>query len=147
MFKAITTRLQAKLILAFILVLLIPTAIIAVYSLNSTYNHDIASEREAELSNNLNKTDQIEAILTRVKSDVLFLSRANVTKNYADSLSAIDPVVSEKALAEMESVCVALSESVRAYDKVRFIDTRGIEIVTVALQQGVAILVPPGQLA
>src|SRR5262249_2555552 len=107
------------------------------------YNHDIASEREAELSNNLNKTAQIEALLTRVKSDALFLSGATVTQNYANAVTAIDPVVTEKALAEMESVFVALSDSVKIYDQVRFIDVKGREIVNVELNDGKAVILPP----
>src|SRR5258706_6842923 len=143
MIRAITTKLQVKLILAFVLVLLIPTGIIAAYTITSNYNQVVSSAREAELTNNVNKTAEIEAVLNRAKSDVSFLVTTTSAKNYANALSAIDPLVTEKALSDMQAVFLAFSDSVRIYEQVRFIDAKGQEIVNAELHDGKPILLPP----
>ncbi len=88
MFEAIRSRLQLKLIFAFVLVLLIPTAIIAFYSISTTTGILAEKTRDDQLRSARRTAVSIENFLGRARSDVLMLSQAAPVNEYLTASDA-----------------------------------------------------------
>src|SRR4051812_44822082 len=109
-------RLQTRLIIVFALVLLIPTAIITIYGSTTITNQLIENARANALQNNRQVAVSVESILSRARSDVLFLSRASAAKNYIDLLAAGDRQASRTALSTMQTIFLAYTQNIPLYD-------------------------------
>src|SRR3954470_19672821 len=99
MLRFITGRLQTKLILAFVLVLLVPTGIIAGYNANGTYQQLTTTAQQDELKNNQLEGNQIVTFLARTKSDLEFLRQDDSLQKFADSVAANDQPAATENLA------------------------------------------------
>jgi signal transduction histidine kinase/CheY-like chemotaxis protein len=88
----IRSRLQRNLIFAFMLVLLIPTGIIAAYSINTASGTLIEKISTEELQSISSEAVIVRTRLLTITNDVLFLSEASSTRSYLPILGgAPDP--------------------------------------------------------
>ncbi len=86
------SRLQRNLIFAFVLVLLIPTAIIALYSANTTSNILIGKISTEEQQSVSSEAIIVKNRLQDVVNDILYLSEASPVRSYIAILGgASDP--------------------------------------------------------
>src|SRR5450432_664572 len=98
MVEFIRSRLQLRLILAFVLVLLIPTAIIAFYSISTTTGILAEKTRDDQLKSARRTAVSIENFLGRARSDVLLLAQAAPVSNY---LAANDTTTRQQFVASL----------------------------------------------
>ncbi|MEP7285362.1 MAG: GAF domain-containing protein [Chloroflexota bacterium] len=141
MLKSITSRLQTKLIVAFVLVLLIPIAIIGIYELNATSasltNTAISNEQES----NQNDAQRIQDALVRYTNNVQFLANSPELEKYASALSGNDASLIKASLSDMQKSFLTYAEIFGVYDQILFLNKAGQEVVRVNFKDGKAILV------
>src|SRR5689334_15331768 len=97
------SRLQTRLILSFLLIVLIPTAIITTFAWSSTSKQLIEVQRTNALENSRRISTSITNFLDRLKSDVLFLSRGGGAANYLDLLTVGDSVAIQNRVSTMQT--------------------------------------------
>ncbi len=139
-------QLQTRLIVAFVLVLLIPTAIITAYSTVSSASSLIDSARNASLQDSRRVAATLQEGLSRTRSDVIFLSRAAGGRNYADAIVANDTQNIKTALAQLQTVFLAYAQNAQIYAQISFLDATGQEIVRVNLTNDRALIVAKNNL-
>src|SRR5258706_16114919 len=88
MLSFITHRLQSKLILAFVVVLLIPTIIIGVYAITTETSTLINVYKTDELGLVKSQADAVGLTVFRAKSALLFLAQSPVTEHYIEGLAS-----------------------------------------------------------
>ncbi len=133
-------KLQNRLILTFVLLLLIPTAIITYYGSTTITNQLIETARTNALQNNRRTAASIEEFLNRAKSDVLFLSRISSARTYIDTLAAGDTQAARTALSGIQTTFLTYGQNVLLYNEISFMDRTGQEIVHIKLADGRAVL-------
>src|SRR5260221_14117490 len=130
MFEAIRSRLQLKLIFAFVLVLLIPTAIIAFYSISTTTGILAEKTRDDQLRSARRTAVSIENFLGRARSDVLMLSQAAPVNEY---LTANDTTTRQQFLANLQTFFLSYARNVPINSPIVFFDRKGHEVPGPAL--------------
>src|SRR5512141_1644773 len=85
--KSIRMGLRGKLLLAFILVLLIPTFVIVTYSLVTTRNILLDKARPDKLKAIEGQVSTIQSRLLRAKDDVLYLSQGLAMRTYITAVA------------------------------------------------------------
>src|SRR5258705_8218681 len=132
MFNFIRKRLQTKLILAFVLVLLIPTTIIGVYAVISETNKLIDVYRTDELGLVQGQAKAVGITVNRAKNALLYLAQSPDTQRYADSLTSGAGDVTFKTQFQEPLMAAFLTNSDKGvYKDVRILDKAGQEIVRV----------------
>lgn len=124
------SQLQTKLIIAFVLVLLIPTGIIAFYSINTANGTLIAKISAEELRSVIAQSSAIESRLSIAKSDILFLSQAPSTRRYIAALVAQENLT-QAAETETQFLRTYLGRTPQ-YKVITILSLSGREIVRVA---------------
>src|SRR6185503_1592433 len=99
------------LILSFLLVLLIPTGIIAFYSINTASNILIDKISAEELQSVSAEASAIQARLQNISSDVLYLSEASFTRSYLAVMGSATEVAQTAAQNELNFFQSFLSRS------------------------------------
>ncbi len=140
MFKAITNRLQNRLLFAFLLVLLIPTAIISTYAINVADSTLTQAAKDTGLQDNRREAQQIANFLTRTRSDISFLSNDTGVSDYINAVAAKDANAIGIALTDIQKVFVDYSQSVGIYDQIRLLGPTGQEVVRINFTNGKAVL-------
>src|SRR5450432_537588 len=143
MVEFIRSRLQLKLILAFVLVLLIPTAIIAFYSISTTTGILAEKTRDDQLKSARRTAVSIENFLGRARSDVLMLSQAAPVSDY---LAARDVTTRQQLLGNIRSFFLSYARNVPIYSQIVFIDRSGHELAGAALIHGKFQAIPDADL-
>ncbi|MEP7285035.1 MAG: ATP-binding protein [Chloroflexota bacterium] len=129
MLKFITSRLQVKLTLAFIAVMLIPTIIITLYTLNAGTNNLITLAQDSELNSLKQKADHIETTLGDYRADVVFLSQSPTTVDYANTLRLFPTSLQSRVTQHFfESF---LQNTAGVYKDIRILDSHGQELIRV----------------
>src|SRR5258708_12071945 len=147
MFKFIANRLQNKLILAFVLVLLIPTTIIAVYTIVTETNTLIATYRNDEIGLIQSQAAAIGVTVDQSKNALLYLSQSPATTHYADTLATGQGDAAYKAEFTIPALESFLQNSDKSlYKDVRILDKKGQEIIRVDNSGGVPVLIPDSEL-
>ncbi len=144
--KPIRMGLQGKLILAFILVLLIPTAIIVTYSLMTTRSILLDKARPDKLKAIEGQVSTIQSRLLRVRDDLLFLSQGQALRTYIKALlGSSDPSTLDSSSASLflESF---LGHAPDMYKAAYVLDLTGQEVVGVTTTNGKTSVVPPSVL-
>ncbi|MCC7448018.1 MAG: response regulator [Anaerolineae bacterium] len=139
-------KLQNRLILTFVLLLLIPTAIITLYGSTAITNQLIDTARSSALQNNRRTAASIEEFLSRAKSDVLFLSRISSARTYLDTLAAGDTQAARAALSVIQTTFLTYGQNVLLYDEISFLDRSGQELVRIQVVDGKAVLTARSEL-
>ncbi len=85
MFKLLRASLQAKLIIVFMLILLIPTGIITYYTTDSISRTVTEGAQSEKLRNAETQAAEIERRLEDIERNLLFLSRAPAMRRYASA--------------------------------------------------------------
>ncbi|MBX3082648.1 MAG: HAMP domain-containing protein [Anaerolineae bacterium] len=130
------SHLQTKLILAFVLVLLIPTGIIAFYSLSTASSTLIGKISAEELRSVVAQANTIEKRIIDVKNDVLFLSQAPSTRRYVNSLDT--PGELQQAADGETTFFQAFLKRSTQYVDITILSLSGREIVHVSTLDGEA---------
>src|SRR5260221_3047930 len=147
MFKFIANRLQNKLILAFVLVLLIPTSIIAVYTIVTQTNTQIATYRTDEVGLVQSQAAAIGITVDRAKNALLYLAQSPVTTHYVDTLATGQGDAAFKTDFTVPLLKSFLQNSDKSlYKDVRILDKTGQEIIRVDNSGGVPVLIPDSEL-
>lgn len=141
------SRLQTRLILAFVVVLLIPTTLISIYATVTISNQLIGVATDSAVQNNTRIAESIQTILVRVRSDALFLSRFQGIINYVDTLSAGDETGARAAISEIQSTMLTYAQNLSIYTEIVFVDNGGQEVVRVTQGESGARLIPRSRLA
>ena len=128
------SHLQTKLILAFVLVLLIPTGIIAFYSLSTASSTLVAKISAEELRSVVAQANTIEKRIIDVKNDVLFLSQAPSTRRYVNSLDT--PGELQQAADGESTFFQAFLKRSTQYVDITILSLSGREIVHVSTLDG-----------
>jgi two-component system sensor histidine kinase ChiS len=135
-------NLQPRLIVAFVLVLLIPTLLITFYGSTSITDQVYETARTNALQESRRIASSLQEFLSRGKSDILFLSRASGVVSYVDAVGASDTAASRQALANVQATYLAYAQNLRIFDEMFFIDATGQEVVhAVQESAGQAVLV------
>src|SRR5215470_809923 len=92
--------LQRKLIFAFVLVLLIPTGIIAFYSINTASSTLVGKISSEELRSVITEADTIQNRLIDTENDVVFLAQTPPTRRY---VAALQNKVIDQTSVEVET--------------------------------------------
>ncbi|GBE17949.1 alkaline phosphatase synthesis sensor protein PhoR [archaeon BMS3Abin16] len=126
-----SSKIQNKLIVAFLLVSLIPLTFIGLYGINSTTGvlEKVAISHAKD--DVLAKADAITAFLDNVDSDVLFLSRSHPLTNLFEAMDRGDKEETTHWRADLEHQFLAFSQNKKIYYQIRYIDAKGQEIVRV----------------
>jgi signal transduction histidine kinase/HAMP domain-containing protein len=131
-FNFITQRLQIKLILAFVLVLLIPTTIIGAYAIVRQTNNLIDLYQTDELALVQGQAKAVGLTVTRAKSALLYLAQSPDTQRYADSLvSGTGDITFKREFQEPMMAAFLRNSDKGVYKDVRILDKAGQEIVRV----------------
>jgi signal transduction histidine kinase/ActR/RegA family two-component response regulator len=130
-FPIVTRQLQNKLILAFILVLLIPTGIISFYSLRTAASTLIQKISTEELNASLVQATNIEKRLNDIKEDLIFLSQAPPTRRFASVMNGLEDPTSALRDAEIALFKTFLNRSTNQYKDIRIIDIAGQELLRI----------------
>lgn len=140
MIRFFQTRLQNKLVLAFVLVLLIPAAVTSAYNIIRSNAALIEAERFDEVQLALSKANSARTMLVNVRSDIIFLSQTQQMRRYVNTDSRSAPV----ALRDVERLMVAfISRSTALYKSACILDTFGKEVACVqSTADGKSELVP-----
>lgn len=124
----IFSRIQNKLIAAFILVLIIPLIIVGFYSYQTTRDVLLKNEIERNWSRGSTQAKNISSLLERIMSDVLYWSHDESLLKMLEVKQLNKPEKMKKAI---EEILVALLENARKegiYNQIRYIDEKGDEI-------------------
>ncbi len=136
MLRFISTRLQYKLILAFVLVLLIPAAITSTYNIQRSNETLTESARLNQLQVATSRTRSAEALLTGATADTLFLSQAPEVRRYVNAPQST-------TLGNIERLFQAfLGRSTGIYTNACLLDASGQEVVCVDVVEGVPTILP-----
>jgi len=124
-------RLQNKLIIAFVVVLLIPTGIISFYSLRTAAATLIQKIGAEELRALGSQANDLEKRLIGVKEDLIFLSLAPPTRRYAGVIRNTPDTVSTYRDAQVELLKTFLERGTTPYLDFRIIGLSGQELLHV----------------
>ena len=141
LFARFQASLQAKLIFAFALVLLIPTAVIVVYMTNIISNTVIEQARSDKFRMAEANAAKLEALLLSAERNTLFLSRAPATRRYVDDLGQNPQTSTDGVYAFLESF---LKNS--DYRALRILTLEGREVVRLDKRDDLVIIAPASEL-
>src|SRR5258708_28069240 len=142
MLNIIRTHLRARLTLAFALVLLIPTIVIAAYSTHSTSDSLIRKGQEDSLSETELVGRGLIESLSRVKWDVQFMSHFDDIPMYLNAVAAHQNNVAQDKLGSIQAMMLTYLQVNPNYGELRFADSTGQLIVEVKRLQGQEAVVP-----
>jgi len=136
-------RIRFKIALGFLVVTLIPAAIIGFYANYVSSNTLLTQEynNQQELVRSLNNS--IESFLASAEDDVLFLSQSSPMMRYLAKQSADDPTLLKKDLAHE---FLAFSKQRKIYYQIRYLDETGQEIVRVDSNKRSSNIIPDRKL-
>jgi signal transduction histidine kinase/CheY-like chemotaxis protein len=124
-------RLQNKLIIAFVVVLLIPTSIISFYSLRTAATTLIQKIGAEELRALVSQANDLEQRLIGIKDDLIFLSLAPPTRRYAAVIRNAPNTTSTYRDAQVELLKTFLERGTTPYLDFRVIGLSGQELLHV----------------
>src|SRR5579859_4086092 len=87
MLKLISTRLQYKLIVAFVLVLLVPAFVLGAINFPSTYNEQVSRSLDSALARNQVQAQAIAYTLKRTKPDAIYLVQTPALQTYSSAVT------------------------------------------------------------
>ena len=131
MVTKVTRGLQNKLIFAFVVVLLIPTAIISFYSLRTAATTLIQKIGAEELRALVSQANDLEKRLIDVKEDLIFLSLAPPTRRYATVINGAPDATSAYRDAQVALLRTFLDRTTTPYLDFRIINLSGQELLHV----------------
>lgn len=138
------SQIQRKLILAFILVLLIPSGLITTYTLKTATDSLINSARKDELSSLRLKASATDKVLDAAKSGALFLSQSPTVTLYVEALDRGD--ASGEVPAVDQLFASFLHNSATLYKDLRILNKKGMEILRVDNTNGQPVITPAADL-
>lgn len=140
------SRLQNKLIAAFLIVSLIPITIVGVYSIYSKSEALSKAAVERLTSEVSDKAKNVHYFLSDAESDILALSSLSSLKNFLDAYAAQDYEAAEYWRRQVEQDFLTFSESEKMYYQIRYIDASGNEVVRIDSDGKVSRIVPRDKL-
>ncbi len=135
MMKFIGQRLQVKLFLVIILTLLIPTALIVVYSVNITTGELLRTAESRNLQLVRSQAAAARELLAEGERDVLFLSQASATRRFVGVLDGIGDETTAKGF--LSSRLRLFLHDNPVYLSAHILDNTGQELLVVDRRSGV----------
>ncbi|MHB8627111.1 MAG: GAF domain-containing protein [Aggregatilineales bacterium] len=145
MAKILTAHLQTKLILAFLLVLLIPTVAVGVTAVTTQTNNLRDQARENELAANQAIGTGISALFNRIIPDAQYLSNTRSAQDYAQAVVSNQPDALKAALGNLSKAYLAYLTYAGIYSQIRLLDRLDHEVVHVDYNNGQPVIVWPTQ--
>jgi len=124
----IFSRIQNKLIAAFILVLVIPLLIVGFYSYQTTRNVLLKNEIGRNWSQGSTHAKNISSLLERIMSDVLYWSRDGNLLNLLEYKQEKQAEQLKKATNEIVLALIETAKKEGIYNQIRYVDENGDEI-------------------
>ncbi|MDX2139874.1 MAG: ATP-binding protein [Chloroflexota bacterium] len=143
MTKGLFNRLQNRLVLAFVLVLLIPALLTSIYSAIRTSQVLSESVAQAESERAQAQADDVEDALVAVNSDLLFISQQPAIRRFVNSASLSRTIEAEVTRFLEEFLARAEAQ----YKGACLLDATGMETVCVNNEAGETVIVPDEALA
>ena len=129
--KLIATRLQNKLIIAFVLVLAVPSVFVGIVNFTSTYNELVSRSLDSALSRNHELSQAIANSLSRAKPDSIYLSLSPAVQAYASAVVFGTAGGIEPTLLNVGQAFTAYLQNLPEYDSIALLDKQGNELVRV----------------
>jgi methyl-accepting chemotaxis protein len=142
----ITSRIQNKLIVSFVLVLLIPLVAVGLYAANSANSALQSAALEAETRYVEALSSDMETFLSGAVEDVLFLSQSAPLMKLVEARFEGDKLTILEARTALENEFLAFSQAKGIYDQVKYLDETGIEFSRVDFDGTTARRYPQGDL-
>ncbi len=139
-------RLQLRLIFAFVFVLLIPTALIGTYTINTLSNTLIEAARASSLQSTVRDTDLIGTFLGRSSSDILTVSQSANLHHYVSTLSVNNAAGLTDDLAPLQNLFMSYIQNQEVYESIALLDTSGHEVVRLNHVNGIIAFARPDEL-
>ena len=133
MFKFVSQRLQLKIILVVVLALLIPTAVIGVYSISITTAELLRTAEENNLQFVRSQSAMALRFLAEGERDVLFLSQSPATRRFVGTLAGTADASTQVLLSSQVKLFL---KDAPAYLSVRILDISGQEVFGVDSRGG-----------
>lgn len=144
MFRFIMKRLQYRLILAFVLVLLIPTVITAVYYATQSATSIIDLTRVNQSQVVRARAANVETLLTQASADLLFIVQSPSIRRYVNSVGTTDE---NSTLEDAQKLITAfLSRSANLYKSVCLLDSKGQETTCIEAGSSAPVIADPSRL-
>jgi signal transduction histidine kinase len=137
MIKGVFNRLQNRLILAFVLVLLIPALLTSVYNAIRTSQVLSESVAQAESERASAQANDVEDALVAVNSDLLFISQQPAIRRFINS-ATLSPTIETEVTRFFEAF---LSRADDQYRGACLLDATGMETVCVNNEAGEPVIV------
>ncbi len=140
LFRRLTIR--TKLVIAFVLLGLVPVAIVGGYG--AVFSFSLLNETVLDaLREGVSlKAGEVQQFLETVREDVLFLSRLPTVR----ALVEAPPGAPRAAVAPVERAFLAFSQSRKAYYQIRYLDERGREVARVDFDGERHLVIPAASL-
>lgn len=130
-------RIRGKLSIAFILVTLIPSLSIGIYSIQFSNKSLLNKELNYQSDLVKNQKRAIESFLSSILGDTRFLSESVPMKNYLSQLpNNPSPDVISTLRKNLELELLQFSIARKIYHQIRYLDENGIEIVRIDNKNG-----------
>lgn len=142
----ITSKIQNKLIVSFVLVLLIPLVAVGLYAVNSANNALQSAALEAETRHVEALSSDIKTFLSGAMEDVLFLSKSAPLEKLVEARFEGDKWAILEARTALEDEFLAFSQTKGIYDQVKYLDETGMEFTRVDFDGTTARRYPIGDL-
>ncbi|MBN2088023.1 cache and HAMP domain-containing protein [candidate division KSB1 bacterium] len=142
----IFSRIQNKLIAAFILVLVIPLLIVGFYSYQTTRNVLLKNEIGRNWSLGSTQAKNISSLLERIMSDVLYWSRDESLLNLLEVKQEKQTEKVKKATEEIIQALIETAKKEGIYNQIRYIDENGDEIFRIQNKNHNLLSVPQSDL-
>src|SRR5258708_1579841 len=141
MLKFIATRLQYKLIVAFVLILTVPVIVLGAINIPSTYNQLVSRSLESALADNQVQAQAIAYTLKRAEPDAIYLVQTPALQAYGSHIILA-------GATDLDSTLLSVADSLRAYlrnapeyDSLALLDTKRHEVVRIRYYSGVTAIV------
>lgn len=139
----IFSRIQNKLIAAFILVLVIPLLIVGFYSYQTTRNVLLKNEIGRNWSQGSAQAKNISSLLERIMSDILYWSRDENLLNLMEVKQSKQADKFKKATDEIVLALIETAKKEGIYNQIRYVDEYGDEIFRIQNENHTLRTVPP----
>lgn len=129
MWKRSSTKIRNKLFFALLIISFLPTLLISSYSLIFTTNKLHSSSLSLHATKIELISEKIQHYLGQVNSDLFYLRDSNALNLYLSAMESSSAHKKRLMLTNLRTSFKKFANQKRNYDQIRFIDSKGMEIV------------------
>ncbi|MCP4048063.1 MAG: sensor histidine kinase [Gammaproteobacteria bacterium] len=138
--------LKGKIIVPMMALSILPAAGIALFTIVNMQTSMRTAAIEREVVDTSMRTRELEEFLNAVETDLRFLSKGRLLNDLAEARSAGQQEQVDLLRRQVEQELILFSQGKRSFYQVRYIDTNGLEVVRLDVEEGQAKVVPVAQL-